>query len=158
MTRPRTVLLLVTCAMLAAASFAASARARRGWRRHADRAGWLNLSQQQHEAVHEADPDFDAEAQVLSQRLGERRQALATMLESQTVEDEAVLAQVERVIEAHNALERRVARVDVYKLWESDALPYLRIGFHARSSGAPFYVFGWLPAKFYCTAGDGDGS
>lgn len=111
MMRFRSLLLLLACAVVACASFAATAGARRGWRRgYADQAGWLGLTPPQHQVIHEADPDFDAEARALSARLCDQRRALAGMLEAPNVDDDAALAQVERVIEAHNALERRVAR------------------------------------------------
>lgn len=58
----------------------------------------------------ELDPTFPAESRALAAELQRERAALADLLAGGTADDEAVLAQVERVIAADNALERRSAR------------------------------------------------
>ena len=71
---------------------------------------WLGLSAGQAESVSQADPDFSAQADALAARLQTERQVLAGMLDDVATSDEALMAQIERVIAAHDDLERRVAR------------------------------------------------
>ncbi len=71
---------------------------------------WLRLSSQQSEKVRRADPAFDADAARLSAALRREREKLAALLDRPQSPDDAILAQVEKVIAAHNALERRVVR------------------------------------------------
>ncbi|NQT86856.1 periplasmic heavy metal sensor [bacterium] len=71
---------------------------------------WLALTPEQTDAIREADPTFDAESATLTSTLSEGRERLALLLESDTTSDTEIGAQVEHVIESHNALERRVAR------------------------------------------------
>ena len=72
--------------------------------------GWLGLSEEQHEAIHATAPTFDDDAVKLADQLRRRRHELADLLESEGAADAQVLEQVELVIAAHNALERRVAQ------------------------------------------------
>jgi hypothetical protein len=57
----------------------------------------------------EADPDFSRQAATLKADLAEQRNALAVLLEAPDSSDEALMQQIERVIAAHDVLERRVA-------------------------------------------------
>jgi len=70
-------------------------------------AKYLNLSGPQARAVRQADPDFPAEAERLDAALKDERRRLAELLEATPLQDDAVLAQLEKVIASHNALERR---------------------------------------------------
>ena len=56
-----------------------------------------------------ADPDFHREAAALKADLAEQRGALVGLLEDPASSDETLTQQIERVIAAHGALERRVA-------------------------------------------------
>jgi len=73
-------------------------------------ARWLELSRERQQAVEQADPDFPAQSAELLQTLGNERAKLAALLENLDTPDESILEQVERVIEAHDKLERRIAR------------------------------------------------
>jgi Spy/CpxP family protein refolding chaperone len=81
---------------------------RRG-RQHA-MAVWLELDDAQAEAVQMADATFHSDSARLAETLTEERAKLAAALEDAAASDQAILDQVERVIAAGNALERRVAR------------------------------------------------
>ena len=70
----------------------------------------LRLSPAEAQAMAKADPNFAPEANALRGELDRRRDALAALLEDAAVGDDILMRQVERVIEAHDALERRVAR------------------------------------------------
>ena len=72
--------------------------------------GLLSLTDAQIKAMDRADPDFDQQAADLAKRLSDARGELATVLEDGDATDAQVLEGVEATIEAHNALERRVAR------------------------------------------------
>ena len=69
----------------------------------------LGLSADEASAMAAADPDFGPQARTLRSSLDKERDALAGLLEGPATTDEAVMQQVERVITAHSALERRVA-------------------------------------------------
>lgn len=71
---------------------------------------WLDLSAERVHLVRQADPEFSKEAAGLSETLTAERRKLADLLEAPASTDAQVLEQVERVIAAHDALERRVAR------------------------------------------------
>jgi len=71
---------------------------------------WLDLSAQQAADVAAADPTFDGESDDLAAELHTQREQLAKLLEDPTSTDEAIMAQVEKTINAHDALERRVAK------------------------------------------------
>lgn len=73
-------------------------------------AEWLQLEPARAEAVQKADPGFDTESQGLTTGLNAEREKLAALLDDPKSADPQVLDQVERVIAAHNALERRVAK------------------------------------------------
>lgn len=70
----------------------------------------LNLSGKQVEAINEADPGFDKEAEVLTNDLNSAKTQLADVLEDNNSTDDQIMAQVETTIAAHNALKRRVAK------------------------------------------------
>lgn len=70
----------------------------------------LGLSPSEAREMAEADPDFNGQAATLRADLAEQRDALAGLLEAPDSSDETLTRQVERVIAAHDALERRVAR------------------------------------------------
>jgi len=70
----------------------------------------LGLSPAETKAMVEADPDFNRQAATLRAELAKERDALAGLLETTASSDEILTQQVERVIAAHGALERRVAR------------------------------------------------
>ena len=71
---------------------------------------WLELSDEQAGAMRKADPTFGDEAEALSAELDRQREKLAGLLELVTASDQQIMAQVERVIAAHDTLERRAAR------------------------------------------------
>lgn len=82
-------------------------RGRRG--HHAALSRWLALSPERAQAVREADPDFEQDVDLLTANLQGEREKLADLLDDPTSPNEQVMERVERVILAHNALERRVA-------------------------------------------------
>lgn len=69
----------------------------------------LGLSASEARTMAEADPDFSRQAGTLRSEMARQRRALAELLEDPASSDEALTQQVERVIAAHDALERRVA-------------------------------------------------
>jgi len=69
----------------------------------------LELSPQQERAINEADPSFPAEAADFAAKLDAEQEKLAVLLESPSSGKEETMAQVERLMLAHNNLERRVA-------------------------------------------------
>lgn len=72
--------------------------------------GWLRLPPGQLRALRDIDPGFSAERDELEATLAAEREALAALFEQPNADDGAILDQVERVVAAHAALERRVAR------------------------------------------------
>jgi hypothetical protein len=70
---------------------------------------WLGLSSNQVVEIAKDDPAFTAEAASLAGTLDQERDGLAALLEAVATPDQEILTQVERVIAAHDALERRVA-------------------------------------------------
>lgn len=72
--------------------------------------GWLRLPPSQLRALRDIDPGFSAERDELETTLATERETLAALFEQPDADDQAILDQVERVIAAHAALERRVAR------------------------------------------------
>ncbi|MGD8452715.1 MAG: periplasmic heavy metal sensor [Phycisphaerae bacterium] len=70
---------------------------------------WLELSPPQVDAVREIEATFAADRQPLEAKLDTERERLATLLENPATTDAEILQQVENVIAAHDALERRVA-------------------------------------------------
>lgn len=77
---------------------------------HGALCNWLQLSKEQKQAVRATDPGFVGEVRAIQQALADERLALASLLETPDSGDQEIMDQVERVIEAHDALERRVAR------------------------------------------------
>ncbi|HPF41672.1 MAG TPA: periplasmic heavy metal sensor [Phycisphaerae bacterium] len=71
--------------------------------------GWLRLAPDQVAELSRLDPTFAAERDEMEADLAAERERLASMFENATASDEAIMAQVEKVIEIHDALERRVA-------------------------------------------------
>lgn len=70
---------------------------------------WLRLTPQQAADVGGTETAFAADRVMLEAKLGSERERLATLLEDPATSDDDILQQVENVIAAHNALERRVA-------------------------------------------------
>lgn len=71
---------------------------------------WLQLPSEQADAVQRADPEFDEESRKLSKALCQARETLAGLLDDPGTPDGFIMAQVEKVIVAHNVLERRVVK------------------------------------------------
>lgn len=71
---------------------------------------WLQLSDDQRQRVRAADPAFSAEAGRLRSDIQKAKETLATVLEDSASTDEEVVRQVERLIDASNSLERRIAQ------------------------------------------------
>jgi hypothetical protein len=72
--------------------------------------GWLQVTPQQQERLGSVDAGFIEDQARLEAALFAERQKLAELFESADSSGEAILQQVERVIEADNTLERRVAK------------------------------------------------
>lgn len=72
--------------------------------------GWLQLPPGQVEQLRRVDAAFADDRRRLESALAEEQEHLAELFDSDGATDEAVLDGVERVIAAHDALERRVAR------------------------------------------------
>jgi len=71
--------------------------------------GWLNLTREQTERLAGIDSAFTEESRRLEDALFAEREKLAALFESAEADDETIQQQVEKVIAAGNALERRVA-------------------------------------------------
>ncbi|HUU91662.1 MAG TPA: periplasmic heavy metal sensor [Phycisphaerae bacterium] len=71
---------------------------------------WLRLPTDQCKTVCDADPGFRGEAGDLADRKSQERLTLAALLEDPATPGDQILDQVERVIAANAALERRVAQ------------------------------------------------
>ncbi len=69
----------------------------------------LQLTQEQIAWVQQHDPDFDQQCLVLRDSLREAHMGLVASFDDEQTADEELLAQVDRLIEAHSSLERRVA-------------------------------------------------
>lgn len=82
---------------------------RRAPRSDAVLAEWLNLDAAQAEAVTELEIAYRAERRALEEALTQAREQLAGLFDDQATPDDVILAQVERVITASSALERRTA-------------------------------------------------
>lgn len=78
--------------------------------KHSALCNFLRLSAEQRKLVRATDPDFADEAGRLKGIVQADRQALAVMLENPESTDEQIMAQIEKVIASHDALERHVAR------------------------------------------------
>lgn len=70
---------------------------------------WLGLTPQQASDVRNIEAGFAADRAPLEEKLGAERDRLATMLEDPATANDEILQQVDNVIAAQNALERRVA-------------------------------------------------
>jgi len=71
--------------------------------------GWLRLMPDQFAEMSKVDESFAAERDTMEAELAAERERLASMFENETANDDAIMAQVEKVIEIHDRLERRVA-------------------------------------------------
>ena len=71
---------------------------------------WLGLTKQQSEDIADIEKHFAEDQVLLESRLQTEREILAAMFESPTATDAEFLEQVEKVIAAHDALERRIAK------------------------------------------------
>jgi hypothetical protein len=70
---------------------------------------WLGMSPAQLKKIQSVDPTFAEESTKLERSLFEERQKLANLFDSEEATAEGIQQQVEKVIAADNALERRVA-------------------------------------------------
>ncbi|MBN2132298.1 MAG: hypothetical protein JW741_22545 [Sedimentisphaerales bacterium] len=70
----------------------------------------LGLSEEQIAWSQQRDPGFEEDCMRLKERLGEAHAALVGCFEHRPVGDAALLARIDDLVEAHNRLERRVAR------------------------------------------------
>ncbi len=70
---------------------------------------WLRLTPAQREAVRALEADFERDRAALEAELEASRSRLAAAFESGTTTDTELLAQVDAVLAAHQAVERRVA-------------------------------------------------
>jgi Spy/CpxP family protein refolding chaperone len=71
---------------------------------------WLALSPTQQQEITQADPTFDADSASLGEKVLAARDTLASMMEAPNPVEADVLAQVDRVSAAENALQRRVTQ------------------------------------------------
>ncbi|MBL7134580.1 MAG: periplasmic heavy metal sensor [Phycisphaerae bacterium] len=69
----------------------------------------LSLSAQQEQAINEADPSFHTDAARLASDLDAVQENLACLLEDPATDRQVAMATIEKMMLAHNALERRVA-------------------------------------------------
>lgn len=72
--------------------------------------GWLRLMPDQVADLSHVDPDFATQRAALETELANGRERLAEMFEDSSATNAAILEQVEKVIEIHDRLERRVAQ------------------------------------------------
>lgn len=75
-----------------------------------DLTGRLRLTQEQAAWIGQQDPNFDAQCVVLRDRLYEAHTNLVASLENAQSTDQELTTKVDALIDAHNALERRVAQ------------------------------------------------
>lgn len=71
---------------------------------------WLTLSRQQCRNIRSEDPEFQSEAQALSQSLQTARQTMVNLIADVQTPDQALYDQAQVVLEAHHALMRRTIR------------------------------------------------
>lgn len=71
---------------------------------------WLALSAAQQQEITRDDPTFDADSAALRDQVLKARNTLAAMLEAAGPSEADILAQVDRVSAAENALQRRVTQ------------------------------------------------
>jgi Spy/CpxP family protein refolding chaperone len=71
---------------------------------------WLKLDESQVEKIRDADPKFHAEMRTLRRRLEIERLKLANLLESEDASEVAILAQFEKVGQAHMAMHNRLGK------------------------------------------------
>lgn len=71
--------------------------------------GWLRLMPDQFEEMEKVDPKFAAERGAMEAELAKERERLADLFEDATASNEDIMKQVDKVIEIHDRLERRVA-------------------------------------------------
>gem|GEM_PF-5824651 len=81
---------------------------RGGWGHAHPLAQRLQLTQEQIAWVRQHDPDFDQQCLTLRDSLREAHMALVASFEDERAADEELLTQVDRLIEAHSSLEKRV--------------------------------------------------
>lgn len=72
-------------------------------------ARWLGLSQQAAEDIQEQDPDFAEDLKRIRGDLDQARTRLIELFDDPTSSDERLREQLEKTIDKHNQLERRVA-------------------------------------------------
>lgn len=107
----------------------------------------LGLSEAQAQQVLAADPGFAAEQAALSAAVNEQREALASLLEDGEADADAVMVQLERVLAAQNALERRVTRhllaVRPYLTEAQQRRLFQRCAQGVREAGGKGWRHGW---------------
>ena len=134
MTRKYTSLLVLLIVGVAAIAFAAAWLVRTCTapdRPDVSIAQWLALSPQQAQRLQQIDPAFARDVADMAGQLDHARQTLAQLLEHEHATDLQILDQVEHVIDAHNALERRVAEHLVQLRGELEPTQRQRLGRHA---------------------------
>jgi hypothetical protein len=77
---------------------------------HPSLCNWLRLSDEQCELIRQADPKFSQEATPLLKNMEQERDGLARLVETTSSTDVQITDRIERLIAAHDALERRVAK------------------------------------------------
>jgi hypothetical protein len=73
-------------------------------------AGTLRLTQEQRTWIEQQDPNFEEQCAVLRDRLYQAHTSLVASLENTQSTEQELTAKVDALIDAHNALEKRVAR------------------------------------------------
>jgi hypothetical protein len=71
---------------------------------------WLELSAVQRRELAQNDPTYDADWAALRDKVGAERDILGTMMQARDAKEAEVLAQVDRVSAAENALQRRITQ------------------------------------------------
>ena len=71
---------------------------------------WLAMSPAQQQEIAQDDPTFEADSTALRDKILATRNTLASMLEAPDATEAEILAQVDRVSAAENALQRRITQ------------------------------------------------
>ena len=105
-----TVMVIGICAVAAGISFLATLAAAPKDPATTQASPTLNISTQDWSRARALDPTFPSESAAMSDALAKDRAQLADLLDNSTASDEAILAQVEKVIASHDQMERRAAQ------------------------------------------------
>jgi len=115
----RQIAMMVLVIVVGVAAFAATRAARWGNRPEPAAAidsatqallDWLNIPDAQRKQLHGLDPTFAADLKKLREDLADERSKLAETLEGNSATNDTIIARVEGVIAADNALQRRITR------------------------------------------------